>query len=268
MNDGMDDFNNWRGKAVLDREGSKVGSLSDLYVDDKTGRPTWATVKTGLFGNKENFFPVSLAQVKEDEILVDATEDQIKNAPKIDTDSVLEPAEERELYDYYKQDWGDDDDDMVGAAQDDDDDLDEQRSEEREVVGHDTSGPTTDEAMTRSEEEVVVGKQRQEIGRVRLKKYVVTDHVTTTVPVEREEVRIEREDITDENYDAATSGPALSDEEHEVVLNEEVPVVDKKVVPKERIRLDKETVRSEQKVEADVRKEEIDVAGDGDEPRR
>ena len=55
------------------------------------------------------------------------------------------------------------------------------------------SGPTTDDAMTRSEEELRVGTQERETGRVRLRKYVVEDEVTQTVPVKREEVRIERE---------------------------------------------------------------------------
>ena len=96
--------------------------------------------------------------------------------------------------------------------------------------------------MTRSEERLQVGTQTREAGRARLRKYVVTENVTQTVPVSHEEVRIEREPITDANVGDATSGPAISEEEHEVVLHEERPVVAKEAVPVERVRLDKETV--------------------------
>ena len=113
--------------------------------------------------------------------------------------------------------------------------------------------------MTRSEEELRVGTAERESGRVRLKKYVVEDEVTQTVPVRREEVRLEREPITDGNVGAATDGPAISEEEHEVVLHEEEPVVEKQAVPKERVRLDKEAHTEERQVSDTVRKEEIEV---------
>ncbi len=90
--------------------------------------------------------------------------------------------------------------------------------------GHDTSGPTTDDAMTRSEERLNVGTEKQETGRVRLRKHVVTENVTTTVPVSHEEVILEREPITDANSGDATAGPELSDEEHEVILHPNQPV--------------------------------------------
>ncbi len=114
-------------------------------------------------------------------------------------------------------------------------------------MGHDTSGPTTDNAMTRSEEQLHVGTETRESGRARLRKYVVTEQETVTVPVQREEVRIEREPITDANRGEALDGPAISEEEHEVVLHEERPVVEKEAVPVERVRLDKETVTEQRR---------------------
>ena len=95
--------------------------------------------------------------------------------------------------------------------------------------------------------------------RARLRKYVVTEHVQRTVPVRREEVRLEREPITEENIDQALSGPEISEEEHEVVLHEEEPVVEKRVVPKERVRMSKETVTDEAQVSEEVRKEQIET---------
>ena len=116
--------------------------------------------------------------------------------------------------------------------------------------------------MTRSEEELHVGTERREAGRGRLRKYVVTENVTKTVPVQREELRIEREPITDANRDDAVDGPAISEEEHEVVLHEEVPVVEKQTVPQERVRLEKDAHTDEETVTAELRKERIETDGD------
>ena len=116
--------------------------------------------------------------------------------------------------------------------------------------------------MTRSEEELRVGKAERERGRARLRKYVVTEEVQQTVPVQREEVRVEREPISEGNVDAAMDGPAISEEEHEVVLHEEEVVTDKRAVPKERVRLEKDTVTDQQQVSEEVRKERIEADGD------
>ena len=122
--------------------------------------------------------------------------------------------------------------------------------------------------MTRSEEELRIGTAERERGRVRLRKYVTTEQIQQTVPVQRERVRVEREPITDANLDAATSGPEISEEEHEVVLREEEPVVEKRVVPRERVRLDKDTVTDEERVTEELRKERIDLDDDGTEAGR
>ena len=116
--------------------------------------------------------------------------------------------------------------------------------------------------MTRSEEELRVGTQRQEAGRVRLRKYVDTERVTETVPVSHEEIRVEREPVTEGNVDDALEGPAISEEEHEVTLSEERPVVEKRAVPRERVRLDKETVTEQEQVSDEVRKERVEVDED------
>jgi uncharacterized protein (TIGR02271 family) len=110
-----------------------------------------------------------------------------------------------------------------------------------------------------SEEQLHVGTERRESGRARLRKYVVTENVTQTVPVQREEVRVEREPITDANADAATSGPSISEEEHEVVLHEERPVVETDTVPVERVRLGTETTTDQETVSDEVRKERVEV---------
>jgi uncharacterized protein (TIGR02271 family) len=247
------------GQDVYDQSGEKIGSASEVYLDDETGQPEWATVRTGLFGTKESFVPIRNADLTSDGLRVAVSKEQVKDAPKIDTDGHLSPQEEEELYRYYGMGTGTagftETTTTTGTAGYVDTDA-------RGTVGHDTSGPTTDNAMTRSEERMTVGTTSQEVGRARLRKYVVAENVTETVPVTREEVRVEREPITEANIGNAMDGPAISEEEHEVTLHAEQPVVAKEAVPVERVRLDKDTVTEQTQVSENLRKEEIEVDGD------
>ena len=192
----------------------------------------------------------------------------MKDAPNIDPDGRLSQEDERTLYEHYGREYANYSGPRGSGVLDRDDTVDHDTMVERDTTvdrgttGHDTSGPTTDEAMTRSEEELRVGTTERESGRVRLKKYVVEDEVTKTVPVRREEVRVEREPITDANRGDARDGPDISDEEHEVVLHEEEVVVEKRAVPQERIRLEKDVTTEEETVSETVRKEEVDVDDD------
>ena len=230
----------------------KLGTVGEVYLDDETGRPEWATVRTGLFGTKEAFVPLAQADVSGDELRVPYDKDKVKNAPHIDSEGHLSPAEETELYRYYG----------LGETGTTTTQTRTAGTVGRGTVGHDTSGPTTDDAMTRSEEQLRVGTQRVETGRARLRKYVVTENVTETVPVSREEIRLEREPITDANIGNALDGPAISEEEHEVVLHAERPVVQKEAVPVERVRLDTETVTEQATVNEQVRKEQVELDTD------
>ena len=257
----------YRGSKLVDSDGSKIGEVQEVYLDDDTGRPEWLLVNTGLFGTKSHFVPIQQAQPSGDDLSVPFTKDTVKDAPSVDADQHLSVEEERELYRYYGMDY-----DVVGTpgTPGTTGTIDPApvagtapTTGTRGTVGHDTSGPTTDDAMTVSEEELDVDKRRRPAGKARLRKHVVTDHVQKTVPVEREEVRVVREPITDENVDQAMSGPAISGEEHEVTLTEEEVTVDKHAVPKERVRLEKDTVTEQRDVEADLRREEVDTDTDG-----
>jgi uncharacterized protein (TIGR02271 family) len=232
----------WRRREVVGSEGEKIGSLEEVYLDTDSGRPEWATVNTGLFGMKQSFVPLREADPTGGKVVVPYSKDQVKDAPSVDPDGELSAEEEERLYAHYGIAFGG----SAAGARD-------------RFEGYDVSGPTTDDAMTRSEEELRVGTARRERGRARLRKYVVTEQVQQTVPVEHEEVRIEREPITNANVDQATQGPAISDEEHEVVLHEEEVVTEKRVVPKERVRMAKDTVTDEETVSDEVRKERIEV---------
>ncbi|HWH96147.1 MAG TPA: PRC and DUF2382 domain-containing protein [Baekduia sp.] len=247
----------YRGATLVDSAGEKIGTIDEIYLDRASGQPEWAAVKTGLFGMRSSFVPISSASPSgAGELRVDVTKDQVKDAPQIDADGELSPQEEQRLYTHY----GRGDYEWSGEDRTRDLGLGEERFSRG--AGHDTSGPNTDDAMTRSEEELRVGKASRESGRARLRKYVVTEEQQVTVPVQREEVRVEREAITDANVDQALDGPAISEEEHEVVLHEEEPIVEKRAVPKERVRLKKDAVTDERTVSDEVRKERIEAEGD------
>jgi uncharacterized protein (TIGR02271 family) len=259
----------WRGQELLDSDGEKIGTIEEIYLDTDTDRPEWALVKTGLFGGKGTFVPLSQADPTGDGVRVPFEKSHVKDAPSIDPDGELSRSEERTLYEHYGLGYDDSQSGSGTGTAGRGRGRGRGRGEDAEgSVGRDVSGPTTDDAMTRSEEELRVGTSERESGRARLRKYVVTEDVQQTVPVRREEVRVEREPITDANVDDATEGPAISEEEHEVTLHAEEPVVEKRAVPKERVRLDKDTVQEERQVSETVAKEEIDIDGDRDRERR
>jgi uncharacterized protein (TIGR02271 family) len=239
-----DNWNNLIGQTAVGSDGDKIGKVGQIYLDEMTGQPEWVTVSTGLFGTRESFAPLYNAAVRDDQLVLAVPKQLVKDAPNVEDDGALADSETATLYQHYaaylnpaSAPGG-----VGGPA----------------AQGYDTSGPTTDDAMTRSEERLHVGTENQQVGRARLRKYVVTEHVTTTVPVSHEEVRLEREPITEANRDAALAGPDISEEEHEVTLHAERPVVAKETVPVERVRLSTETVTEEQEITEQVRKEQID----------
>ena len=240
------------GRTVVDPQGSKIGSVGQVYVNDESGVPDWITVNTGLFGMKESFAPLQGSSFSGDDLVLPFGKDVVKDCPDVADSAHLDADEQQALYTYYQQ--------YVGTGGSNGRGTDTEYTETVSTGnGHDTSGPNTDDAMTRSEEHLSVGTQQVEAGRARLRKFVVTEQQTVTVPVSHEEVRVVREPITEENRGAALSGPEISEEEHEVVLHAERPVVTTEAVAVERVSLGTETVTEQQSVTGEVRKEQIEV---------
>ncbi|MBG0817704.1 DUF2382 domain-containing protein [Planomonospora sp. ID82291] len=302
----LEQINTVINQTVYDSNGDKVGDVKHVYLDDATGRPEWLCVKTGMFGTKETFVPTQAADMISDHIEVSFDKDRIKHAPNVDVDAGghLSAEEERELYRYYDIDWerswqdanrpgesgwahtgGERERERLGRSGTAGADLRGDESLGRsgtgrgglsgdaslgrgDLSGDDSFGRDRDDAMTRSEERLHVGTESHETGRARLRKYVVTEEQQINVPVSHEEVRLEREPITDANRGDALSGPELGEAEHEVVLHEERATVEKDTVPVERVRLTKDRVTEEETVSEQVRKERIDFEGDEGEPGR
>lgn len=238
----------WIGKTLVDPAGEKVGKIADVYMDDQTGKPEWLAVTTGLFGSNVSFVPISGASPDGGDVRGQFSKSQVKGAPTAEADGQLSKEEEARLYAHYGLTYSDGPSDSglpAGAA---------------------GNKAGSDDAMTRSEEELVVGKTSREAGKARLRKWVETERVSQTVPVAHEEVRVEREPITEGNIDRATAGPEITENVVEVPLMEEEAVASKQTVPKERIRLEKDTVTEQAEVGADLRKERVET--DVEPPRR
>jgi stress response protein YsnF len=187
----------WRGSTVVDQDGDKIGSLKELYLD-QDDRPAWGAVDTGLFGMRQTFVPLADARPVDGGVQVPFAKDHVNDAPSIDPDAQLSADEERRLYRHYELPSPDE----TAGEQPVDETRHGEPSRARpgaeaasdDAAPADVAGDAdADDAMTRSEEELVVGTRRRVRGKARLKKYVVTEHVQRTIPVEREEVRVEYE---------------------------------------------------------------------------
>ncbi|MEU4744533.1 DUF2382 domain-containing protein [Actinosynnema sp. NPDC023658] len=272
---------------VIDEHGERIGSVKQIWLDDRDGRPMWASVHTGLFGLKESFVPIQDATMGNGVITVPVDKQQVKDAPRIDVaDEHMSDRQQDELYEYYglipSHRTGDHDKlpnrgrtgtgsaptagqpgrPMAGQARP------EARPQAPAPRQTPTPGPAGrhdargGDSVTRYEEELDVGTRQVEAGRVRLVKHTVTEQKDISVPVTHEEVRVVREPA-----DGAPTDRAFAEEETEVTLRREEPVVEKRTKPVEQVRLDKQTVTEEQHVRDEVRSEQVDVERD-DETRR
>ncbi|WP_122260541.1 DUF2382 domain-containing protein [Ornithinimicrobium cerasi] len=246
----QDNLQHLHSADIVDVNGDSLGGVGQVYLDDRTGDPAWVTAKTGFFGTKETFVPLAEADLDGDRLRVPYEKSFIKDAPNMDADQHLDDPQQEELYRYYGLGGGavgsgvtggttggsmgggtlgDDtlgDDTVIGGSVGDDATHDRERGVSGDL-GRDRDldlGRDRDldvdrdrdldvDRMTLHEERVDVGTERVESGRVRLRKHVVTDTETVTVPVEREEYELVREPVAD--------GTSATDVSHEEVELEE-----------------------------------------------
>ena len=264
----------WRDLVVVDRDAATVGTITAFYLDRATGLPTWALVHTGWFSDAQTVVPLTHAVEANEEIRVPYAKAFIQQAPPIQAHQDLSPDDEVVLSAYYGLD------DHRGAVAD-------RRLGEQPAVPGAASGsaaPAEPAArpsragpagppvprlagqgpaeVVRSEEELRVGVRRRR-RRLRLRKYVVTEYLTRTIPVRREEVRLEEvgapADPVGEPGDQGAVQVAGDRPLVEVVLHREEPVIQLRVVPTERVRLFKDVVTEQRTVTEEIRKEQVDL---------
>jgi uncharacterized protein (TIGR02271 family) len=283
------------GSAAYGPDGEKIGTVEHFFTDDRTGAPTWVAVSTGLFGTRHSVVPATEATFSEGTVRLPVTKEAVRTAPSV-SDKHLDPEAEALLREHYGLHAGTAPAAAPGAADGtavprddattrdlsqpspgagssgagssgvDQDTLDLDRAAARgETVPVAAVPPTpsaTDGAMTRSEEQLRVSTERYAAKRVRVVKYVVTEEVTVTVPIRREEIRIE--EVPLDGDVAATAGDAVPSAglPETIVLHTERPVVTTEVVPVERVRLHTEWVQEQVQVRDQVRRERVDVDED------
>ncbi|MER0072730.1 PRC and DUF2382 domain-containing protein [Corynebacterium marquesiae] len=285
--------------TAYDKNGEKLGDVNEVFVDDQSGQPTFVEVNHGLFGMNSSLVPLRGHDFSGDDLKLGFSKDRIKDAPDFDSDKPLTPEAQSDIFKHYGLDNARDVTDYkdsnldskrdVQAGADKDHNLtagagaagagaagahaDEKKAdthttdaagtERKAGVADDAAAARTnnDGELIRSEEQLNVNKERVATGEARLRKYVVTDTESVEVPVEREEVRVERTPINAEdakNYNGAISGDS---EEASVTLHEERVNVNKETVPVEKINLKKDTVRDTETHTEELRKEQIDTDG-------
>jgi uncharacterized protein (TIGR02271 family) len=260
MDSSMSSYDAWIGRDAYDPDGDKIGEVAGIYYDEHTGRPEWIVVRTGLFGTNVSFAPIAGSSAYGDDLQLAYDKDKVKDAPNVDPDGYLEADEERRLFEHYEFEWSDD----AGYG-------DTVRADRDFSIRDDAGDAGTDVAeTTRSEEQLRVGTETVPTGKARLRKYVVTEQQTVTVPVTREEVRVEREPVSGREVagDLGEDIGDIGDAEAEVTTYAERPVVSTERVAKEKVRLVKDTVSEDETVSGEVRKERVDVDVDDDVPTR
>ena len=266
--------------TAYDVNGDKVGSVQDVYVNDTSGQPDFISVNHGLFGTGTSIVPLRGHSLRDGDLHLAFPKDRIEDAPDLDDNGHLTTNDQDALYRHYAlTEVQDVTTYETGAPAEPVDGAVDAGTAGAAGVGaaaaglgagaadadRPAAGAADSDELIRSEEQLNVSKDRVESGEVHLRKYVVTETETVEVPVEREEVRIVREPITEADRAAHTG--AIGEAEASVTLHEDQVTVTKESVPVEKVSLETETVRDTETVSEEVRKERFETDGvvtDGD----
>jgi uncharacterized protein (TIGR02271 family) len=217
-----------RGQAVRSADGDEIGNFEGIFYDVDTRRPEWLALGSGALGSKRVLVPFEGAAPGGDGLTVPYSSEQVRNAPDVDRDEISRELEQQ-LYEYYG----------VSGVQE-----------------HGTT-QSAGESVVRSEEELQVGKREVEAGRMRLRKWVETEPVELDLELRREVGRVRTEQINQ-----PVSDVELGEQEIDVPLRAEQPVVAKQTIAKERVSVDRDVEVEHQRVADEVRKERVDVDTD------
>ncbi|MBO4205559.1 YsnF/AvaK domain-containing protein [Micromonospora echinofusca] len=212
------------GQDVQDQSGASIGKVRQVWAT--AGYPAWVSVQTG--GAREPMAPLGNAQMQKGKLKVAYDKAIVQSAPSVEpgNDTPLSGDQTAQLFAHYR--------------------LQEQQT------------PRARDELIRFEERLRVGTESQPAGKAVLRKNVVTENVHTTVPVEHDEVYVEREPITAADAASVRAG-GMGEAQQEMPLRAERPVVSKEQVPVERVHLAKNEVVEDQPIDEQVRHEEIEA---------
>lgn len=201
----LNEVQDWPGRKLVGADGSKIGKVDEIYLDDRSGQPEWALVNTGLFGTRSSFVPITDARSDGDAaVMVPFDKHTIKDAPSVDKGDHLSAEEEATLYRYYGRTDYDHEAGSAPAGAAGTDRAGEQSTpapraanERRSSAGHldrpreaaDAGGepdpdpgpstPSADDGITHSQEAVEIDVVEEHDGALRLRRYVITEEVIT-----------------------------------------------------------------------------------------
>lgn len=250
--------------TAFDNSGEKLGGVKEIFVDDNSGQPTFVEVGHGLFGMASSVVPLRGHALRGEELHLAFSKDRIKDAPDLDVNNALTPADQNRVYEHFGLTGATDTERYesgtgfagTGTTARDD------HHRDLHANHGDNYGHTNGDSLIRSEERLSVDKERVATGEARLRKYVVHDTETVEVPVTREEVRVERTPIDgDARHGGLHDHKGLGEGEASVTLHEERVTVNKETLPVEEVSLHKDKVRETETVSEDVAKEKIEVDG-------
>lgn len=242
------------GAPAIDHKGGILGSIGQIYLDDRTGQPTWATVTTGPSDGFGNFIPLRDAQTNDGGVGVSFPYSAavVAAAPRLAVGQHLDAQQELELHRYYGEHPS-----SSGVTSEADAILDvtpvDQPETQAERGAHGSQHDTDAGVMFLREEQLRTGTRRRESTKFRFRKVVVTEEKTITVSVRREELRVDRMDITGEHL--GSDAEAVEQPERIMVLHEEVPVISMQARPVESVHITVEQIVDQQQVTGRVRQE-------------
>ena len=236
----IENLRDLEGMPVYSSDKEQVGKVDTIYVDQDTQIAEWIGIGTGFFGSKRLLVPTQGAMAESDGVHVQFDKNRVESSPNVEDDSISEETE-RSLYDHYGVSYSD------------------ERSGSTLPEGGRAPAPkrSDDASVTRSEEELRVGKRQTQAGRVRLRKWVETEPVSEDVTLQRETAEVRREPIN-----RPASAGEIGEQEVEVPLSAEEAVVEKATVAKEQVSVTKGTDETKKTVSDELRKERIEVDGD------
>lgn len=251
----------WIGRPIADATGRPYGTLEELFVGRHTGAPEFGIVsvpRPGEPGTKRVAVPLETARPHGDVVVLPLAPDRVSEAPEVQrtVESIPPDAGERIVAFFagaHQQDVTAQHDEVTAATASIAPDALDDRDEVDEVD------------VTVSEEELVVDKEARATERVHLRKIIVEEEVTVTVTLRHEELRIERVPVerpavADVDHLERGNGDAqLVEGELEFVLLAEEPVVQKRIVPVERIKVARDTIVEQRRITDHVRKERVEV---------
>ena len=242
----------WIGRPIADTQGRPYGTLDELFVGRQSGEPEYGIVSVGHpggRGTKRVAVPLAGGRVEGDVVVLPLEPDRVRDAPEVQRSVESIPPAAGARIEAFFAGSGEPTTPMPATTAD----------------GVEAVVETDDAAeVTVSEEELVVDKQARVTERVRLRKRIVEEEVTVSVTLRREELVVERVPVDDPAAEPERGGgdQQLTEGVLEFVLLAEEPVVEKRVVPVERVRVERDTIVEQRRITDHVRKERAEAESD------